>query len=157
MHIITKNLNDSSCLRFSGAGCGVRVSHWSLCGCAAGGPGEGFILNRPPGRPLPQFGQQGHCLTAGSQHWYGSQTVSQSVRLWLELCTASVCAVVMWIQNYDVNIYSMGASFMPLCCPRQWSDTDPGWKLYQYVWCPFKIYAHFVPEWEKLYSKYRNS
>lgn len=53
----------------------------------------------------------------------------------------------MWIQNYDVNIYSMGASFMLLCC--QWSNTDPGWNPYQYAWCPFKTDAHFVPEFIK--------
>lgn len=64
-------------LRFPGAGSGfrgrgARRSHWSLCGCAAGGTGEGFVPNRPAGRPLPQSGQQGLSFTAGSQQRYDS-------------------------------------------------------------------------------------
>lgn len=56
--------------RFSGTDGGVSGPHSSLCGRAAGGPGEGLVADVPPGRPLPQSGHQRPVFAAPPQHGY---------------------------------------------------------------------------------------
>lgn len=95
----------SSFPRFPGASSWVRGqgawwSHWSMCGSAPGGTWEGFIPNRPTGRPLPQSGQQGLCFTAGSQHWYDCSQALIWIIITYTAYTVSMCNIYVLTTLY---------------------------------------------------------